>query len=100
MSRPITPDEFIKLLTSYNFLSNSINSFCEKYKVNPKTVVKYLKANNISYNQKGVINLPPRDNYGRFTLNLQVKKTETIKKEVKFQEPLKKCRSLKDLNNL
>lgn len=60
-----------------------------------------------------MVNLPPRDNYGRFMLNLKVKSQIIVKpksntnneanvkrKEVKIQEPLKKCRSLKDLNNL
>ena len=33
--------------------------------------------------KKGVINLPPRDKYGQFTLNLNIS-SEVVNKKVKF----------------
>lgn len=59
-------DEFIELLKGYDFIKNSVQSFCTKYKINPKTVRKYLQENSIEYNKRTIIVDIKRDANGRY----------------------------------
>ena len=59
-------NEFIDLLKEYNFINNSVKSFSERNNVCCKTIIKYLKIENIKYNnQKGIITIKNRDANGR-----------------------------------
>jgi hypothetical protein len=64
--------EFIDLLQKYDFVRNSVNSFCKIYKVTPKTVRKYLKEYDIKYNNRTIIHVINRDENGRFCINNEV----------------------------
>ena len=48
-------------------MTHSVTSLSNKHHINRKTVTKYLRLNNIKYNNsKELINLPNRDVLGRF----------------------------------
>jgi hypothetical protein len=74
-------DEFIMLLKEYDFKNNSIRKFANNYKISEKTVVKYLKKNNIEYNSRTLIINRNRDVNGRYCLN--IKKDFVKKPEIK-----------------
>jgi hypothetical protein len=63
-------DEFIILLKEYDFKNNSVRKFANNYKVSEKTVIKYLKQNNIEYNSRTLIIKRNRDVNGRFCINI------------------------------
>ena len=81
-------DEFIELLKSYDFIKNSVQSFCHKYNINPKTVRKYLQENNIEYNKRTIIVEIKRDANGRYsrttdsvcnsTINHKIHESQTL----------------------
>lgn len=68
---PIRVDEFIKLLKEHDFKKNSVRKFANEYTVSEKTVIKYLKQNNINYNSRTLVIDRNRDVSGRFCLALQ-----------------------------
>ena len=68
--RVFTKDDLVILLKQYDFITHSVTSFSNKYNVNSKTVIKYLRENNIKYNNKSVvITNRVRDVNGRYCLN-------------------------------
>lgn len=68
---PLRVDEFIKLLKEYDFKKNSVRKFSNEYSVSEKTVLKYLKQNNIDYNSRMLLIDRNRDVSGKFCLALQ-----------------------------
>lgn len=68
---PIRVDEFITLLKEYDFNKNSVRKFANEYNVTEKTVIKYLKLNNIDYNSRTLVIDRNRDVSGKFCLALQ-----------------------------
>ena len=87
----MTKQDLISLLKDYNFINNSIRSFCHKYNIHYNTVSKYLRENNIPYNRKESILARDRDVNGRFILSIYTNKDENTRI---------KCRSFKDLQSL
>ena len=71
MTERYSIDEFIMLLKEYDFKNNSVRKFANNYKVSEKTVIKYLKQNNIEHNSKTLIINRNRDVNGRFCLNIK-----------------------------
>ena len=94
-------NEFIDLLKEYDFVNNSVKSFSEMYNICSKTVIKYLKIENIKYNnQKGLITIRNRDVNGRYCLNTKkFKQDDDIKKNQNQNQKHTACRSIKDMKN-
>ena len=65
-------EDFLSLLRTYDFNKNSVNSFAKKYMVCPKTVVKHLRLNNISYKKRSIEYNLPRDRLGMYRLGGRV----------------------------
>lgn len=79
--------DFIELLKKYDFVHNSVKSFCDHYKVNVKTTLKHLRQNGIRYNRKAVLNPPTRDVTGKFCLTFKKENHKnSVNKESKAHE--------------
>ena len=63
----MTPNELIKILKEYDFKKNSVRSFALKYKITEKTILKYLKKNDIPYNSRKINYEIPRNSLGQYT---------------------------------
>ena len=68
----ITSEELIKLLKEYDFISNSVNSFCKKYGFWGLTIRSYLNKYEIPYNKRKQKIFRLRDEYGRFSLTYTI----------------------------
>ena len=70
----MTPDELIKILKEYDFKKNSVRSFSLKHKITEKTILKYLKEQNILYNNRKISYEMTRDSFGQYTFKTDINK--------------------------
>ncbi len=63
----LTPNNLIEILKEYNFKKNRVRSFSLRYKITEKTILKYLKENEIPYNSRNISYKIPRNSLGQYT---------------------------------
>ena len=74
----MTPEELIEILKEYDFKNNSVKKFSREYNICEKTIVKYLRNNNIQYSNRVIKSNIPRDSLGRFKLVEQNCKIDNV----------------------
>ncbi len=57
--------ETIRILKSYDFINNSVISFCKQYNTKPSAIRRYIKLLKIPYKSKLKYDIP-RDEKGKF----------------------------------
>lgn len=79
----MTPEEFVQLLRTYNFVNKSVRSFAQEYGVSPKTVTKYLRENDIPYQKRVIVHEIPRNRMGNYMLVIRKKNVPAVSNERK-----------------